>query len=175
MRQINLLPSDQKPGKKVWQILKKYEKYFVILVILYITFVSVSVYYILELGKEQKELTREKSALSSEIKSLSNIESSTVYIRDRVNKYRNIPGRGVELDNLNRLEQLNLILTPSIVMENIEILDNSLKFDVEIKDTQNLVYFLNKIVEANLYKNITLSTIAYSENVGYKFGLNLDF
>ena len=175
MRQINLLPSDLKPGKKVKLAVKRGEKYFISVVIIYLILLSGSVFYIFRLDKTQKSLVAEKNSLSSEVKSLSNVETSTVYIRDRVDKYTTITDKDIELNNLDRFERLSSQLLPSIELSDAKISDNEATFSVVAVNTFSLTYFVNKIIEMDLYKNIYLSDISYTKGKGYIFNVSINF
>src|SRR4030042_5896775 len=106
MRQINLLPSEIKPSKQFGIAVKKAAKNLVVFFIIYLFLLSASIGLVYYFNGKIKELAETKANLSAQIKSLSNIETSTINIRDRVVKLERIQGRDLENVGLMNLGEL---------------------------------------------------------------------
>lgn len=175
MHQINLLPSELKPDKKVGLIIKKAEKYFVVLLVIYLILLG-SAYFLKEsLNKSLIDYQAKKTESINELKGLVNVETSTVYIRDRADKYRKLKDKDIELTNLNLFETSHSVFPPDSKINKVEISENNISYDVSVTSLASFSRIINGIVESGLYKEITLSPITHKAEGGYEFNLKMDF
>jgi hypothetical protein len=175
MRQINLLPSELKPSKQVSLVVKKAEKFFVGLLIIYLIMLGTAYVSKIYLDKKLNEGKERKSVLSNELKSLANVESSTVYIRDRVEKYNSLLNKDIELQNLKYFDKSYSFFPSDSKVRSIGIEENNISYSVSVTNLASFSHLLDSLVKSNLYKEIVLSDISYKENEGYLFNLIMSF
>lgn len=175
MRQINLLPTELKPDKMRGVALKKAEKVFIAVLITYLIAVGASVGALYFFRNKLQILEQQKTSLSSELNSLAAVETSTVYIRDRVEKYNKLEGKDVEKVNLEKFEKVFLNLPSTATVSNVNILENTVTYSVSVPTTDAFSLLLSKLIESEEYKNITLMGLGYSQDKGYSFQLSIDF
>lgn len=175
MRQINLLPQELKPNKRVGILVRKAEKYFIASILIYVLLL-VSVFVAKNyLNNKLEELVDKKSELSGELKSLVAVETSSVYIRDRVAKYVLIKDRNIEKTNVDNFEKIMSFLPTDASVKSVEIKDRNIAFQISIKENYQLTKFLNDIVSLNIYKQINIQNLSYVEETGYSLDLQLTF
>lgn len=175
MRQINLLPSELKPSKQADLVIKKAEKLFIGLLIAYLIILGAAYTSENYLNRKLNNFKDRKTVLSNELKSLANVESSTVYIRDRVEKYNLLSNKDIEFQNLMNFEKSQLFFPPDSKVSTIGIEENSISYQVSITNIESFSNLLDSLVKSSIYKEIFLSAISYKENVGYSFGLTMSF
>ncbi len=169
MRQINLLPHELKPDKKLGIAVKKVQKYLIAVIIMYI--IAISGYFIsLEYLKGNKEKRdTQKTMLSSQIKSLTAVETSAVAIRDRAQKYSKLQNRNIEKTGLLYFEDIYKFLPASTFVDGVRIAENELSFNASVSDTVSLLYIFDAFSEYSEFKKITISEISYNPEGGYSF------
>lgn len=175
MRQINLLPSELKPSKQVSILVKKNEKYFIVLLIIYLVLVGGAYFSNNYLNTKLKESQDKKTLLSNELKSLANVETSTVYIRDRVEKYDTLSNKDIELQNLKYFDESYSFFPPDSVVTTIDIVENKITYSVSVTNLASLSSLLENLAKSGFYKEIYLSALSYSQGGGYSFNLLLSF
>ena len=175
MRQINLLPSELKPSKQFGIALRKSIKYLVIFFILYLVFASAAIGTIYYFDGKLKELTESKATLSAQVKSLSNVQTSVINIRDRVSKLETIKGRDFEITGLSDMSILYKNLPVNSKITDITISGKSVSFTVSAPDTALFIYIMDKLVTSELFNDMIVSGINYTKDVGYMFYISAIF
>jgi hypothetical protein len=175
MRQINLLPSELKPSKQFGIALRKAIKYIVVFIIFYSVLVSAGMGTVYYFSGRLKDLTENKATLSSQIKSLSNVQTSVINIRDRVSKLEKIDNRDIEIAGLSDVGELYNIFPVTSKITNVTVSDNVVSFSISAPDTAVLMYVMDKLTTAGFFKKITLSDIIYKKETGYVFFLTAVF
>ena len=175
MRQINLLPDELKPSKNFATGIKKLEKYFVVVLLLYILALGVSIGSIYFLNQKADELLLKKQSLSSELKSLTDIETSSVYIRDRVDKFKTLPERDTENFTLSNFDKVYNLLPDSTQIRDVIINKNNITFAVSVGNINLFSELLEKIMDFGIYKEIKMSGLTFTSDRGYTFNLDMTF
>jgi len=175
MRQVNLLPSELKPSKQVGLQIRKAEKLFISLLILYLIMLGTSFISKNFLATKLKEAMDRKSILSNELKSLVNIETSTVYIRDRIEKYNTLSDKNIELTNLKLFEDSYSYFPLDAQTESINILENNISYNISVTNISSFSHLINGLKGSGIYKEILLSGLTYRIDKGYSFSLVMSF
>lgn len=175
MRQINLLPPELKPSKQASVLIKKAEKFFIGLLLVYLFLMGAAFAYKQYLDKDLGEYKDKKSVLSNELKSLVNVETSTVYIRDRVGKYKALSNRDIEFTNLKLFESSHQYFAPDSKITLIDISENNISYAVSVTNLASFSRLLEGLVKSGLYKEIALIGLTHAEDGSYKFGLTMSF
>lgn len=175
MRQINLLPNELKPNKRADLAIKKTEKLFITVLIIYVVLAGTALGAKYYLDGKLKKLQAEKQNLSAELKSLTSIETSTVYIRDRVEKFKTLENKDIERLNLDNFNKSYSLFPADANIQNIQISENSITYSVNVQSTPSFSSILKKLAESGLYKNIMLSAVTYSQDKGYSFNFSMTF
>jgi len=175
MRQINLLPSELKPSKQFGIALRKAIKYLVVFFVFYLLLLSAGIGTIYYFNARLKDLTESKATLSAQIKSLSNVQTSVINIRDRVNKLESINVRDLEITGLSDIGELYKTFPVTSKITDVTFSDNAVSFSVSAPDTAVLIYIMDKLTTAGFYKEITLSDVTYKKETGYVFYLSAVF
>ncbi len=175
MRQINLLPSELKPSKQAGLLVKKAEKLFVILLIIYLIMLGTAFVSKNYLTKKLSEVRDQKSVLSNELKSMVNIETSTVYIRDRIEKYKTLSDKDIELANLRFFEDSHSYFPIDSEIKSVDITENNILYSVSVANISSFSYLIHGLMESGIYKEILLSGLSYGKDEGYSFDLVMSF
>ncbi len=175
MRQINLLPSELKPSKQIGLLVKKAEKFFIILLVIYLIILGAGFSLKYFYDKKLSEYNERKSVLSNELKSLVNVETATVYIRDRVEKYKKLSNKDIELTNLKLFEESHSYFPADSMISSIQIAENNISYSVSVTNLYSLSRFLEGLIESGLYKEVVLSGLSYTADKGYSFNLAMSF
>lgn len=175
MRQINLLPPELKPSKQASELIKKAEKFFISLLLVYLFLMGASFAYQQYLNKDLDGYKDKKSVLSNELKSLVNVETSTVYIRDRVSKYKTLSNRDIELTNLKLFENSHQYFSPDSKISLINISENNISYSVSVTNLASFSHLLEGLVKSGVYKEITLMGLTRLDDGSYKFSLTMTF
>jgi hypothetical protein len=175
MRQINLLPPELKPSKQAGILIKKAEKFFISLLLVYLFLMGAAFAYKQYLDKGLGEYKDKKSVLSNELKSLVNVETSTVFIRDRVGKYKTLSNRDIELTNLKLFESSHQYFASDSKITSIDISENNISYAASVTNLASFSRLLDSLVKSSLYKEVALIGLTRSEDGSYKFGLTMSF
>jgi len=175
MRQINLLPTDLRPTKKLSLAIKKAEKVFIGLLVIYIITLTSAYFADSLLTKKFQEFSDKKNELSNELKSLAKVETSTVYIRDRIEKYYKLTDKDIELTTLNLFEDSHQNFPPDAIITLVDISEKNINYSVSVTDVVSLTSILDGLSDSKLYKDINISSLGYQEGKGYSFFLTLTF
>lgn len=175
MRQINLLPSELKPSKQANILVKKAEKTFILLLVVYLILLGAAFAAERFLVSKLNEVKERKTVLSNELKSLVNVETATVYIRDRIEKYNTLTDKDIELTNLINFEKSLSYFPSDVLISSIEISENSITYSVSVNNLPSLSKFLDGLIRSELYKDAVLSGLAYRLDQGYSFDLVMSF
>lgn len=175
MRQINLLPFESRPDHKTNIAVKNTEKILIILLVVYVVIAGSALGASYYLKDKLKKLTDQKQTLSSDLKDLSTVENSTVYIRDRISKYDQLGDINIELENYNDFNKTQSLFPSDAKVDTVAINENSITYKVEVLQVQSFSDILNRLVDSKVYKNITVSNINYSQEGGYSFNLTMNF
>ena len=173
MRQINLLPAEFKPGRKISDAVKKLEKPFIFFLVIYLISLGGSIAFSKYIQNKFDELNSQKRSLSEELKSLTEIESATVYIRDRVEKYKSIPQRDTEMKTLEDFDHLYSVLPEESSVGAVNISNNTAVFSVALPNTPVFIEFLDILTSSEIYKDALLTSLSFSQDRGYQFNLAL--
>lgn len=175
MRQINLLPSELKPSKQAGILIKKAEKNFILLLVVYLLVLGALFASERFLENKLNEVKDRKTVLSNELKSLVNVETATVYIRDRIEKYNSLTNKDIELTNLKNFEKSLSYFPGDASISSIDISENSITYSVSVNSLPSLSKFLDGLIRSELYKDATLSGLTYRLDQGYSFNLVMLF
>src|SRR3972149_7285982 len=167
MRQINLLPTDLRPTKKLSLAIKKAEKVFIGLLVIYIITLTSAYFADSLLTKKFQEFSDKKNELSNELKSLAKVETSTVYIRDRIEKYYKLTDKDIELTTLNLFEDSHQNFPPDAIITLVDISEKNINYSVSVTDVVSLTSILDGLSDSKLYKDINISSLGYQEGKGY--------
>jgi len=175
MRQINLLPTEFRPGRQVNLAVKKAERVILALLGIYIIVAVAALAATYYLGKKLKTINVEKQALSAELKGLPSVENSTVYIRDRVTKYKLMENKDIEMKNYGKFNESLAFLPADAKITDVSISGNSVTYSVGVGSVQSFSYVLKQLADSQIYKDILVSGISYRQNEGYVFNLAMSF
>ncbi len=175
MRQINLLPPELKPSKQVGLLLKKAEKFFIGILLVYLFLMGAAFAYKQYLDKDLVQYKNKKTMLSNELKSLVNVETSTVYIRDRVQKYKMLSNKDVEQTNLKLFEEAHQYFPTDAKITLIDISENNISYSVTVANLASFSRLITGLTQSDLYKEITIAGLTLSEDGSYKFSLVMSF
>lgn len=175
MRQINLLPTELKPSRKLSLAFKRVEKYFIFFIAVYLLLIAASIGSIYYLNNKLKDLQVEKTSLSSELKSLTSVETSTVYIRDRVQKYLEIKDKDIEKEGLDLIRGIIPNLPANVNMSDFSITENHISFSASSADSYGLSKFLEMITNSDKFSDASILGLSYTKDEGYSFSVSLNF
>lgn len=170
MRQINLLPNELKPSRKFSIALKRAGKVFMVFLLVYFLVVGASYGFIYYLSSTFKNLQTKKISLSSELKSLTSVETSTVYVRDRIEKFNQLEERNVEKTGLEIIDEIIKNIPANTNISNINISENNLSFSVAASDISGLSKMIEIIENSGKFTDVSLVGLSYDKERKYSFG-----
>lgn len=175
MRQINLLPEESKPQKRVKVAFKRTEKFLLMFLAVYLLLVGISSAVIYFYNNKLTELQNEKTVLSEELKSLTKVETSLVYIRDRVEKFNTLTDKDRELTGLQMLNDIDAALVGEDSLSDILVSDSSVTFAVNVASSGSFSNAIGVMSQLPGAKSLLLTSISYKEDGGYSFGVELNY
>ena len=175
MRQINLIPYESRPDRKVSLAVNKSEKILIILLLVYALIAGAALGATYYLKSKLNKLTQEKQSLSADLTSLSSVENSTVYVRDRVSKYNQLGDINIAMKNYADFNKTFNVFPSDAKVDTVSIKDNAITYKVNVNGVQSFSDVLNRLVDSQIYKDISLSGITYNDGEGYSFILSMNF
>lgn len=167
MRDINLLPVDLSPSRKVYKLAAVVKRVDMILLAVFLVVLVLGIGLVEYFKSQINSSVARQQVLTTNIQNLQSTEQKVFLIKDRVEKIQtvfNMPDRVAEFENINTV--LNN-LPDNVSVYSVAIDSSRTEFSVLSQDSLSMARFLDSLVASGYYKNFTLNGFVFSPDRGY--------
>lgn len=174
MKEIDLLPIDLSPNRRIAKISATVERVNLFLLGFFLVAIALGIGIIVFLRTEISVSQNKQASITKSIKNLEPTEQKLFLTKDRIQKIKDI-----QSDGNNRINDFGLVdhilssLPPSVSPFNVQIENDKKQFSVISKDSLATLTFLSSLVVTGDYKNLTLESLTFSPDNGYLITLQL--
>ncbi len=167
MSQINLLPLDLSPNRKVVKLAVSLQKVNVVLMSIFLIALIFAVGIIVYLRTQITGSLNNQQQLTRNIQNLEATEQQLFLTKDRIAKIQTIVADSGKIKAYEEIDKILSSLPGNVIPYNVEVDVSRTQFSVLSKDSLAMAEFLNLLVTNGSYKKLKLNSFIYSPTRGY--------
>ncbi len=171
---LNLLPENLQISKGTTQLLKTSKSLgIVMLVIFIISSLGMAAYFVISQLSFNK-LKAEVTNLESQVKAMEGSEQQLILLKDRISKISSINTMPNAVKNLSNLDLILEGVSLDSKMEDVVIAPKKISTSLQLASNSDFTAFIYNLKNSTSFKMVTLTSINYTPESGYKLDTDLD-
>jgi len=175
MKDINLIPQEEKPSKFVLYFAKIVNRLLILSLVGFLTalIVGVSVYYLYSI--KNKEVVARQNELKNEISILEKSEQRLVLIKDRLTKIDSIlKNSNIAGNNIDIIEETFKVAELPTYISGFSLSGNVTEVGFYTDSSAGMTKLLSFMVGSGKFSKIDFLGFQYTQTSGYNFRLGLN-
>lgn len=174
MREINLIPSDFVPSKRLTKILKKVRSVLLVALTILIVGSVASLVVVKLLNNKEDGLKSEQSDLETQIEALKETETKLVLIEDRLTKIKSIQDSDIISPKIEKYQKLINGIPDNAIVTDLKIDDMESQTSFFAPDLDTVTKLLAKVLSDDDYTQVVLTDFSFTSSTGYSLSLGLN-
>lgn len=171
---LNLLPENLQISKGTTQLLKTSKSLGIIMLVVFIiSSLGMAAYFVISQLSYNK-LKTEVANFESQVKAMEGSEQQLILLKDRLSKISSINTMPSAVNNLSNLDLILNGVSLDSVMEDVAIAPKKITTSLQLASNSDFATFVSNLKNSTVFKTVTLSSLNFTPDTGYKLDTNLD-
>lgn len=173
MADINLLPPDLTPNRKVVELANTVKKVSAVGYLVTIMLMAVGAGAFLILSQQLQTSRAKQEELKRQIYSLQQTEQRLILVKDRLAKVKGIWGKDSNTEEIETFQELIPLFPEGYEIRSVVFSEEQSQTAFVLPNSRAVVEFFAKIVSSGLYSKIQLQNFSLNKDYTYGMQMNL--